>query len=128
MVLDAWLDIVYRNVGMERSIRVTPSALTVWARGQHKAQQRGSKRPSLVGRTLGCRSAGAIPWDRTLAEEKRCELDRLYQCICSDLDALLRAISEVHERIGISLADARGSDPSHDRGTLCAIECLCRNT
>ncbi len=30
--------------------------------------------------------------DRTLAEEKRCELDRLYQCISTDLDALLRAV------------------------------------
>jgi len=30
--------------------------------------------------------------DRALAEEKRCELDRLYQHICDDLDALLRAV------------------------------------
>ena len=30
--------------------------------------------------------------DRRLAEEKRCELDRLYQHICDDLDALLRAV------------------------------------
>jgi len=30
--------------------------------------------------------------DRLLAEEKRCELDRLYQRICDDLDALLRAV------------------------------------
>jgi hypothetical protein len=30
--------------------------------------------------------------DRTLAEAKRCELDRLYQHITDDLDALLRAI------------------------------------
>ena len=30
--------------------------------------------------------------DRTLQEEKRCALDRLYQHICDDLDALLRAI------------------------------------
>ena len=30
--------------------------------------------------------------DRVLAEEKRCELDRLYQHICDDLDALLRAV------------------------------------
>jgi hypothetical protein len=30
--------------------------------------------------------------DRVLAEERRCELDRLYQHICDDLDALLRAI------------------------------------
>ncbi|MCC6365029.1 MAG: hypothetical protein IT165_16050 [Bryobacterales bacterium] len=30
--------------------------------------------------------------DRTLAEEKSCELDRLYQRICDDLDALLRSV------------------------------------
>ncbi|MGO9259687.1 MAG: hypothetical protein ACLQU1_25745 [Bryobacteraceae bacterium] len=30
--------------------------------------------------------------DRGLAEEKLCELDRLYQHICDDLDALLRAV------------------------------------
>jgi hypothetical protein len=30
--------------------------------------------------------------DRVLVEEKRCELDRLYQRICDDLDALLRAV------------------------------------
>ena len=30
--------------------------------------------------------------DRLLAEEKRCELDRLYQRICDDLDALLHTI------------------------------------
>jgi DNA-binding transcriptional ArsR family regulator len=30
--------------------------------------------------------------DRILAEEKRCELDRLYQRICDDLDALLKAV------------------------------------
>jgi hypothetical protein len=30
--------------------------------------------------------------DRLLAEEKRCELDRLYQRVCDDLDALLRAV------------------------------------
>jgi len=30
--------------------------------------------------------------DRPLAEEKRCELDRLYQRVCDDLDALLRAV------------------------------------
>jgi hypothetical protein len=30
--------------------------------------------------------------DRVLAEEKRCQLDRLYQCISDDLDALLRAV------------------------------------
>lgn len=30
--------------------------------------------------------------DRLLPEEKRCELDRLYQRICDDLDALLRAV------------------------------------
>jgi hypothetical protein len=30
--------------------------------------------------------------DRLLAEEKRCELDRLYQRVSDDLDALLRAV------------------------------------
>ena len=30
--------------------------------------------------------------DRLLAEEKRCALDRLYQRVCDDLDALFRAI------------------------------------
>jgi hypothetical protein len=30
--------------------------------------------------------------DRLLPEEKRCELDRLYQHTCDDLDALLRAV------------------------------------
>ena len=30
--------------------------------------------------------------DRILAEEKRCQLDRLYQCISDHLDALLRAV------------------------------------
>jgi hypothetical protein len=30
--------------------------------------------------------------DRVLAEEKRCELDRLYQDICDDWDALLGAV------------------------------------
>jgi len=30
--------------------------------------------------------------DRLLGAEKRCALDRLYQCICDDLDALLRAV------------------------------------
>ena len=30
--------------------------------------------------------------DRALAEEKRCELDRLYQCVSTDLDALLHAV------------------------------------
>jgi hypothetical protein len=30
--------------------------------------------------------------DRVLAEEKRCELDRLYQRVCDDLEALLRAV------------------------------------
>ncbi len=30
--------------------------------------------------------------DYTLAKEKRCELDRLYQRICDDLDALLRSV------------------------------------
>jgi hypothetical protein len=30
--------------------------------------------------------------DRALAEEKRCTLDRLYQHVCDDLDALLRAV------------------------------------
>ena len=30
--------------------------------------------------------------DRVLIEEKRCELDRLYQRVCDDLDALLRAV------------------------------------
>ena len=30
--------------------------------------------------------------DRVLAQEKRCELDRLYQRICDDLDALLRSV------------------------------------
>jgi hypothetical protein len=30
--------------------------------------------------------------DRKLADEKRCELDRLYQCISTDLDVLLRAV------------------------------------
>ena len=30
--------------------------------------------------------------DRSLADEKRCQLDRLYQCISDDLDALLRAV------------------------------------
>ena len=30
--------------------------------------------------------------DRILAQEKRCQLDRLYQRICDNLDALLRAV------------------------------------
>jgi len=30
--------------------------------------------------------------DRVLGDEKRCELDRLYQRVCDDLDALLRAV------------------------------------
>jgi hypothetical protein len=30
--------------------------------------------------------------DRALADEKRCELDRLYQCVSTDLDALLHAV------------------------------------
>ena len=30
--------------------------------------------------------------DSKLAEEKRCQLDRLYQTICDNLDALLRAV------------------------------------
>ena len=30
--------------------------------------------------------------DRDLPDEKRCALDRLYQRICDDLDALLRAV------------------------------------
>jgi hypothetical protein len=30
--------------------------------------------------------------DRNLAEDKRCQLDRLYQSVCTDLDALLRAV------------------------------------
>jgi hypothetical protein len=30
--------------------------------------------------------------DHVLAEEKRCALDRLYQHVCDDLDALLRAV------------------------------------
>ena len=30
--------------------------------------------------------------DRTLAEEKRCQLDRLYQRVCDNLDALLCAV------------------------------------
>jgi len=30
--------------------------------------------------------------DRALAEEKRCELDRLYQRVSDDLDALMRAV------------------------------------
>jgi hypothetical protein len=30
--------------------------------------------------------------DRILAEDKRCQLDRLYQCISDNLDALLRAV------------------------------------
>ena len=30
--------------------------------------------------------------DRIVAEEKRCQLDRLYQCISDNLDALLRAV------------------------------------
>jgi hypothetical protein len=30
--------------------------------------------------------------DRVLAEGKRCELDRLYQRVCDDLDALLRTV------------------------------------
>ena len=30
--------------------------------------------------------------DRILAEQKRCQLDRLYQSVCDDLDALLRAV------------------------------------
>jgi len=30
--------------------------------------------------------------DRILAEQKRCELDRLYQHVSDDLDALLRAV------------------------------------
>ena len=30
--------------------------------------------------------------DRILATEKRCQLDRLYQSVCDDLDALLRAV------------------------------------
>jgi hypothetical protein len=30
--------------------------------------------------------------DRILAEDKRCQLDRLYQSVCTDLDALLRAV------------------------------------
>ena len=30
--------------------------------------------------------------DRILVEQKRCQLDRLYQNVCDDLDALLRAV------------------------------------
>ena len=30
--------------------------------------------------------------DRVLAKEKRCTLDLLYQHVCDDLDALLRAV------------------------------------
>ena len=30
--------------------------------------------------------------DRALPEEKRCELDRLYQRVCDDLDVLLGAV------------------------------------
>ena len=30
--------------------------------------------------------------DRILADEKRCQLDRLYQRICDNLDALLREV------------------------------------
>ena len=30
--------------------------------------------------------------DRMLTDEKRCELDRLYQRVCDDLEALLRAV------------------------------------
>jgi hypothetical protein len=30
--------------------------------------------------------------DRLLADEKRCQLDRLYQCISDDLDTLMQAI------------------------------------
>jgi hypothetical protein len=33
-----------------------------------------------------------FPGDRPLPDEKRCTLDRLYQRICDDLDALLRAV------------------------------------
>ena len=40
-------------------------------------------------------TAGLLPpfrGDQALAEEKRCELDRLYQRVCDDLDSLLRAV------------------------------------
>jgi hypothetical protein len=51
--------------------------------------------PQTVRENLGApdgRSAGALGGDGLLAEAKRCELDRLYQRISDDLDALLRAI------------------------------------
>ena len=40
-------------------------------------------------------TAGLLPpfrGDQALAEEKRCELDRLYQRVCDDLDSLPRAV------------------------------------
>jgi hypothetical protein len=38
------------------------------------------------------RAAAPLRGDRLLPDEKRCTLDRLYQRICDDLDALLRAV------------------------------------
>ena len=37
--------------------------------------------------------------DRILAEEKRCQLDRLYQRICDNLDDLLRSSTSQPSRI-----------------------------
>jgi hypothetical protein len=33
-----------------------------------------------------------FPGDRKLAQDKRCHLDRLYQCVTDDLNALLSAV------------------------------------
>ena len=42
--------------------------------------------------TLTAGLLAAFRGDRNLSDDNRCQLDRLYQCISDDLDALLRAV------------------------------------
>lgn len=48
--------------------------------------------PESMGQSVTAGLVAPFRGDRILAEEKRCQLDRLYQHICDNLDALLIAV------------------------------------
>jgi len=46
----------------------------------------------LAGMDTAARRMSPFRGDRILAEEKRCQLDRLYQRVSDNLDAILQAV------------------------------------
>src|SRR5215475_12336221 len=66
-------------------------AVTVWLERATPFAWRSSSYSRKIYAPLTAGLLQPVRGDRALAVDKRCELDRLYQRVCDDLNALLRA-------------------------------------